>query len=67
MAMADYLRCAVCDRKVYYDGDIDWMDRAQFVGEPSYPTVLCGEHTKTHQLVVQLRPVTPLPHTTEGV
>ena len=54
MAYADYTHCDVCDRKAFYDANINW--ESQYTGQVG---ALCLDCSKTHELKVVPRE-TPL-------
>ena len=51
MAYADYMHCAVCDTKVYYDAEVN------YVYHECLPIVLCDDCLKTHEIIVRKREV----------
>ena len=51
MAYADYLHCAVCDRKTIYDADLNY-DSAVEYGMLHDIVTLCPDCAKTHSLQV---------------
>jgi len=55
MAAADYRLCDVCDRKTFYDADLD-PDYTDRIGAWA---VLCRECAKTHDVVVVPREPKP--------
>jgi hypothetical protein len=44
MAAADYALCLMCNRKVYYDADVDYQPGTQ-------SAALCTDHSATHTLI----------------
>lgn len=58
MAAADYMHCAICDGKAFYDAEIDWEHQHVAHDDAGYPisvTALCDECFKTHEIVVRPR------------
>ena len=61
MALADYRLCDVCNRKAFYDANLDYQDTEK--GHPMHPdtvpvglgawAVLCLACTKTHRVTVE--------------
>lgn len=56
MAGSDYYRCDRCDRKAFYDANIDYNE-AGFPGYVGDMKALCAECAKTHEVVI--REMTP--------
>lgn len=61
MAMADYMLCAVCFVKAYYDSGVDYGN--------AEVAALCGDCAKTHKIMISKRtspPATPSPSASEA-
>jgi hypothetical protein len=65
MAMADYRLCDVCERKSFYDANLDYEQTKP--GHPEYPAmvptglgawrVLCRTCAETHEVIVRPKPL----------
>jgi len=65
MAYCDYIHCAVCDAKAFYDAYIDWdcqnVPVLEGCGDPTGVGVLalCKACAETHELVVRPKESAP--------
>lgn len=63
MALSDYRLCSVCNRKTYYDANLDWESEGDW--PPNLPAncyaleALCSECVHTHEIVVREKPAEP--------
>jgi len=55
MAYADYLHCAVCDRKAIYDANMDY-EAAETYNMLGDIAVLCGDCVQSHRLNIEIIP-----------
>jgi len=57
MAYADYLHCAVCDRKSIYDAELDYESVNNEESGGLYDiAVICHKCAKTHSIKIENKP-----------
>ena len=56
MAGCDYLTCAVCDKRVLYDAELDYDYSAGKDGDLHDIAAICKECAKTHSLQIANHP-----------